>query len=74
MAREHGPEPIAIAPLNVTLLEKGESLLAYCTTCKKVVCKGNQTRISQMVMHSQMVDHIEAFVADHVVEVISTGL
>jgi len=74
MAHEQGPVPNTIAPLSVTLLEKGESLLAYCTTCKKVVCKGSKTRISQMVMHGQMADHIEAFEAEHFIEVISTGL
>ena len=74
MAREQGPTLNLIAPLKVILLEKGESLLAYCDTCKKVICKGSRTRISQMVMHGQIADHIEAFKADHFVEVISTGL
>ena len=67
--------PIKAAPLNVTKLEKGDALIAFCNTCMRVIYKGGgRTRISRRVMLSQIEGHIGAFSLPHHIETISTGL
>ena len=51
-------------------LEKGETVIAYCLSCRRVLYKGRENFISFRVMESQMRTHYEAYSEPHTIEVV----
>ena len=57
--------------VNVTFLEKDETAIAYCLSCRKVLCTGREDDfVSFRVMESQMQSHFEAYFEPHTIEVV----
>lgn len=58
------------ASIKLTFLEKDETRIAYCLSCRRVLCTGRDTFISFRVMESQMQSHFEGYPEPHSIEVV----
>lgn len=58
----------------VTILEKEDSAIVFCTTCRRILHKGDDRKpIVQKVIQSQIGSHLDAYSELHSIDVVHRG-